>query len=116
MRGMDSLVALRSARKKPRTVFVALVPRHLETAGLDCWANLSIEVVPEDAIDRLDLRPLVGCKVAVFDHADDPERHLDLFDAVARVRPASVWTVFADGEEYTMHRRSAPDYHTETVR
>lgn len=116
MRGMDALEDLRMNRRKPRMVMVELVTRFDEGAGLQSTGVVSVQIGPDEHLGDLDLRPLVGCRVAVHDYADDPDRHLELFDLIAEAKPATVWAAFSGGEVFTLHTRRAPNYDTEEVK
>lgn len=115
MKGMEALIALRKAGKKPRFVMLELC-RPDGCHGLAYTGGVSVQVNAGERIAALDLRPLVGCKVGVIDYLGDPDRHLDLFDAAAAAKPAFLWSLFDADEAVVLHTRRPPKYDTEAVR
>ncbi len=83
MRNHAHLIALRRGGRKPAefvTVLVAPYPRGDWATREFCRGKLFVE--PADAIDRLDLRFLVGCDVMV--DGEHPERVRSLYAALQR--------------------------------
>lgn len=107
MRGMDTVVAIRKARRKPAGVFVELVgkvdPGHedISPSGI-----VTVQVPRSDRIASLDLRPLVGLNVQVFDY-DSPARQRELAKLIAGVNPRRLAVHVLAGDAYTMHVREA---------
>lgn len=77
MRGLETLIAMRMRRKAPaRGVLVALAHKVGEYLQLPLEPSLeegivTLEVDPAESFDRLDLRPLVGLRVAVIDYTEN---------------------------------------------
>lgn len=67
MRGLETLVALRGRGVRPAAVAI-----HVTTAA-PCQAGSTLEltVAPDERLERLDLRPLVGLDVIVAAEQDD---------------------------------------------
>lgn len=110
---MDALIAIRKAGRKPKFVSLELC-RADGCHGLHHTGGVAVQIDGDEAIGMLDLRPLVGCRVGVFDHLGDPDRHLDLFDAAAEAKPSWLWTTFDAEGEFVLHFRRPPNYDTET--
>ena len=83
---MQNLIDLRLAGKVPPAVWVVVGDKPKTTiAGLECIVHVN----PLDDVRRLDLRPLVGLHVDVFEHGD----HASLLDtailAIDAAKPKS---------------------------
>jgi hypothetical protein len=84
MRGHEPIIALRQRDQKPSDFVEVLMqpfPRRQDWAQREfCRGRVFVE--PSDAIDRLDLRFLVGCDVMV--DGEDAERIQRLYAALQR--------------------------------
>ena len=67
MRGLDTLVALRSKGVRPAAVAIHVA----QVAPCQAGDALEIVVAPDEPIDRLDLRALVGLDVIVAAEQED---------------------------------------------
>lgn len=113
MIGLANVIETRRGGRKPAAVFVQLVasPRAVN-CFLDPWGVCHVEVGSGDILTDLDLRPLIGLWVIVYDLAEDPKRHAALCKLIAAAKPArlqmavrldNAWLVhsLADGETTT---------------
>ncbi len=108
MTGMDTVIDLRRAGRRPGAVFVRLVdlaPR--DPYALSSTGNVAIDIARADSLATIDFRPLVGLTVVVSDHADDRARHRKVAALIAAVEPALLVMSVTDGDTYCVHRRWA---------
>lgn len=88
MRGMSTLVQLRSAGQIPDAVFVYLVDKHDDQQPImSDKGNLAIEIRNTDALVDIDFRPLVGLKVFLCDVVGDAKRYRQLGVLIAAAEP-----------------------------
>lgn len=110
MTGLQTVVDLRRRRQKPGAVFVSLVehlgPLDAERYALsDRFGNVEVNIAAADALSDIDLRPLHGLHVQLFDCAGDRTRFRRLAALIAEVEPALLVMAIADGDGHIVHIR-----------
>ena len=80
MTGQELIIRIRKAYKRPKAVWVWVGINHLPGTALqadyeDLWAHPWVDITPEDKIEHLDLRFMVGLQVHI-DGNDSRERIL----------------------------------------
>lgn len=106
MRGMDTLIALRKRRSKPKAVFVTLVPTdYVHSDVLSHYGHLAIDIGPDESLTDLDFRPLVGLQVHVMDLTGSERRLMRLDQLVAEAKPQAMFTGWEGPEGFTLRIR-----------
>jgi hypothetical protein len=115
MRGMDAVIAIRHRGVQPACVMVELVDT--VDAGQPSISHsgiVTVQITLADSIGDLDLRPLVGLHVQVFDYTETPARHVRLCALIADIKPRILVMHQTDDDgEYTAHVLS--DGKTQTI-
>jgi hypothetical protein len=110
--GEEGLIRMRTARKRPKAVWVWVGINRSPWAALwvnysDLWAHPEVCIEPKDRIDSLDLRFLVGLQVHIDGH-DTTERLFAAHLAALKAGAKEVFTlhkgelIFDKGEEYAI--------------
>jgi hypothetical protein len=105
MTGMDTVVAIRQRGAKPSCVMVDMVDRiDIGQPVVSPSGVVTVQIPLSDAVGDLDMRPLIGLHVQVFDYTENPARHGRLCALIADVKPRIlVMQQHDDDGEYTAH-------------
>lgn len=76
MKGHEGIIKLRLAGKAPELIFLDDLSHPSPLTDWEGYDSMPTVCVHKDAIEGLDLRFLVGCKVSVTSHTEDRAKRL----------------------------------------